>query len=614
MQILSYCFSPERSVLYGRALSSCSKGPLASSPTHVCPGMSGVVSRIAAWRGGRRVGILVLVLLFVVPIPALAVDDSAFEVLLEAGMPGLLDEYGVSGSVVSQITRGTVASTYAYGLANIETGRAMSPDMVFEFGSCGKVLTAWATMKLVEWGAIDLDTPVNAYLDRLQIESPVFDPNEVTVRRLLSHTSGLGIHGYLDYSLRRANAPGLVASLRGAHLLEGIVETLEPGGGLSFGRIDLVQKPGLGYRYSGTGYGVLQVLIEDVTGEPFDTFVQREITDPLGAGSLQWKWTPETMAQAPTPYGEEGQALEYRQLALQGIGSELGTVADFARFVAATTGGPNGEPPGRGVLSPTTIETMTTPDFEAGFHQGLGYPLGLLNGHRSVSHGGRNIGWEAFFILDTVSGDGFVVASNSNRAAPLHTAITGLFLDATYGPGDRTNSTPLAALEPLSLVFLAVSLALWVVLLWGLGRFITDLRSGRRARVARPSWRGLVRTSKWALALLFGWYTLYSQLTLRLPGWYPDLWPTTGSLVLMGTLVAGLVFSLASVFLPRLPVVGPDPTESIAEGSVEGAMGLNRRQGSCDPHHRRPRGRRPRKRARLGPAKTANATGDESAR
>ena len=518
-------------------------------------------NRFACWRRGLPFGIVILVVLLVVPIPALAADDGEFEVLLEAEMPGFLDEYAVSGSVVSHITNGTVTSTNAYGLADLETGRAMSPDMVFEFGSCGKILTAWAAMKLVERGAIDLDTPVNEYLDRLQIESRLYDPDGVTVRRLLSHTSGLGIHGYLDYSPRRSNPPDLIESLRGAHLLEGIVETLEPGGGLSFGRIDLVQEPGLGYRYSGTGFGVLQVLIEDVTGEPFDTFVQREITDPLGAESLRWEWTPELVARAPTPYGEEGQAVEHRQLTIHGIGSELGTVADFASFVAATAAGPNGEAPGRGVLTPATIETMTTPVLEAGFHQGLGYPLGLLNGHRSVSHGGRNIGWEAFFILDTVTGDGFVVASNSNRAAPLHNAITGLFLDATYGPGDRIDSAPLPLLEPLSWVFLAVSLVLWIVLMVGLVRFLRDVRSGRRARVARPSRGRSMRALPWVLSLLFGWYTLYSSWNLYLPAWYPDLWPTTGSVVLMVTLIAGLAFRVATAFF----LLAGDTPEDLAD-------------------------------------------------
>jgi CubicO group peptidase (beta-lactamase class C family) len=503
---------------------------------------------------GRRwrlaLGIFVVVVMLLVPLPGLAVDDQGFAVLLEERVPGLLVEYGVPGSVVSFIENGTVAWTTAYGMADLDARTAMSPDMVFEFGSCGKILTAWATMKLVERGAIDLDRPVNEYLDRLQIESDLFDARAVTVRRLLSHTSGLGIHGYVDFSPRRANPPDPVETLQGAHLLEGIVETLAPGA-LSSGRISLMQEPGHGYRYSGAGYGVLQVLIEDVTGEPFDSFVPREITDPLGAASLRWEWTPELEARSPTPYGEEGQALEHRQLAIHGIGSEVGTVEDFARFVAATVGGPNGEPPGRGVLSPETIGRMTSPMREAGLYQGLGYPLGVLNGHRSVSHGGRNMGWEAFFILDTVTGNGFVVASASNRAGPLHGAITGLFLDTAYGPGTRPTMAPLPSLEILSWVFLGVSLVLLIALLVGLFRLVRDVRSSRRARVDRPSRRSLVRALPWVLALLFGWYTLYSPLTLYLPAWYPDLWPTTGSGVLMGILLTGIAFRVATAFFPR---------------------------------------------------------------
>jgi CubicO group peptidase (beta-lactamase class C family) len=517
-----------------------------------------------SWRQRLPLGVSVLLVMLLVPIPASAVDDSEFEVVLEAEMPGLLDEYGVSGSVVSHIANGSVTWTNAYGIADLDAGTAMSPDMVFEFGSCGKILTAWATMKLVERGAIELDTPVNEYLDRMQIESGRYDPSGVTVRRLLSHTSGLGIHGYVDYSPRRANPPDPVETLQGAHLLEGIIETLEPGG-VSFGRIGLVQEPGYGYRYSGAGYGVLQVLIEDVTGEPFATFVQREITDPLGAGSLRWEWTPGLEAQSPTPYGEEGQPLEHRQLTIHGIGSELGTVEDFARFVAATVGGPNGEPPGRGVLSPETIGIMTTPVSEAGSYQGLGYPLGSLNGHRSVSHGGRNMGWEAFFILDTVTGHGFVVASASNRAGPLHGAITDLFLDTTYGPSIRTSPVPLPGLELLSWVFLTISVVLLAVLALSLLRFINDVRSGRRKRSDSPSRRSLLRAVPWVLALLFGWYTLYSPLTLYLPAWYPDLWPNRGSGVLMATLMAGTAFRVAGAFFPRLV---EDATSDSAEPST----------------------------------------------
>ena len=504
-----------------------------------------------SWPVWRTTGALALVIVLGIPAAGLAQGVGDFERDLGERMDGLLDEYGVSGSVVAFIDDGAVIGTTAYGLADAESGHAMRPDMVFEFGSCGKIITAWAVMKLVEDGLVDLDVPVNDYLQRMQIDSPEYDVDGVTVRRLLSHTSGLGIHGYVDYSPRRADLPDAVDTLRGAHLLEGIVETFDPGGGLSFGRIELVQAPGTGYRYSGAGYGLLQVLIEDVTGEPFADFVQREITDPLGARSLRWEWTPELEARAPTPYGEEGQRLERRQLSIQSIGSEIGTVEDFARFVAATVTGPDGASPGRGVLTPATLEEMMTPLAEADFIQGLGYPIGSINGQRFVSHSGANMGWDAFFILDMVSGDGFVVASASNRAGPLHSAMTNLFVDRMYGTGLAENPPPVGGIEALSWIFFAISLILAGVLVTGWLRFRRELRSGRRARVDRPTGGDLVRVLPWAVALLFGWYTVYSPFPVFLPAWYPDLWPTRGSAVLMVVLVAGLTFRIVTAFFPR---------------------------------------------------------------
>ncbi|MCB0232040.1 MAG: serine hydrolase, partial [Anaerolineae bacterium] len=100
-------------------------------------------------------------------------------------------------------------------------------------------------------------------------------------------------------------------------ILEGLAEALETGD-YSSGRAELVAEPGAGFKYSGAGYTVAQMVLEDVTGEPFASFVQREITDPLGAVSIRWAWTPELAARAPTPYGNEIQPLEKRQLAVQG--------------------------------------------------------------------------------------------------------------------------------------------------------------------------------------------------------------------------------------------------------------------------------------------------------
>ncbi len=473
--------------------------------------------------------------------------DDAFADRLDAEMPGLLEHYGVPGTVVARISNGDVAWTRAYGVANRATGAPIRPDMVLGFGSIGKILTAWATMRLVEEGRLDLDAPANRYLKRWQIESSEYDAGEVTIRRLLSHTSGLSIHGYLDYSPRRAALPDLVESITSAHLLEGVSETLQTGR-LSRGNVALVQQPGSGFKYSGGGFAVLQMVIEDVTGEPFAQFVQREITGPLGATSLRWVWTPELEANAPVPYGDEGQPLERRQLSIEGIGSEIGTVTDLARVMAATVTGPNDEPRGRGVLSEKTVTTMITPQPGTGSIQGLGYGLGMLNGARSVSHGGQNSGWIAFFILDTVRRDGFVVASPSNRATPLHPTITNLWLDVTYGPGPRTDWAPAPALGTMALLPLSVAVLLAVALVVTTVRLVWQVRRGRRVRVARPEARRLWGGLPWLLWLLFLVYTVYTTLPLYLPGGWPDFWPTPGSLALAAVLAGWAVYSGVAAF------------------------------------------------------------------
>jgi CubicO group peptidase (beta-lactamase class C family) len=503
----------------------------------------------------RRPRVVVLALVFWVAMtgsPALAQTDERLDASLTEQMPLLLERYGVSGSVVAAIENGDVAWARAYGLADVSEGTPMGPDLVFNFGSCGKMITAWAVMRLVEEGKVDLDAPVNRYLRRWQIESATYDAAEVTVARLLSHTSGLGVHGYLDRSPRRVATPDLVHTLSSVHLLEGLSETLDSGR-LSFGNAELVQDPGSGYRYSGAGYGVLQLLVEDVTGEPFATFVQREITDPLGATSLRWSWTPELEDRAPTPYSEEGRPVEYRQLTMHGIGSTVGTVADFARFVAAGVTGPNGEPAGRGVLEPDTVARLTASWPEAGPDQGLAYPLGRVNYEtRTVLHSGANTGWMAFFVLDTVSREGLVIASPSSRADPLHDSIFDLWLDAAYGPGTRQAQPPVPPIGWQSQLLIAVAAVLSLILAVAVIRFVQKRRAGHLA--VRPLAVAVATTTlPWVGALLFGWYTIYSSLPLYLPEWYPDLWRTTGSDALMVTLAAWVAFSGVRIRAGRVP-------------------------------------------------------------
>ncbi len=346
---------------------------------------------------------------------------------------------------------------------------------------------------------------------------------------------------------------------------------------LSLGNAELVLEPGSAYKYSGAGFTVLQMVIEDVTGESFDTFVERSVTGPLGMGSAGWAWSPELRAAAPVPYGNEGQALEYRQLANHAIGSEIMTVPDFARFVAATVVGPDGEPAGRGVLRPDTIYQMITAQPGAAREgAGLGYGLGTLDGARSVTHSGANSGWTAFFILDTRRREGFVIASASLRGGPMHLAVLNRWLDAFY-PGQRTDPPPAPALDPTALLTLGLAAIVGLPLPVLMARSARDLAKGRLTRRQRPTLRSLLPALPWMFWLLFNWYTVYSPLPVYLPAGFPDFWPSPATAVLLAVLAAWTAYRVAVAFTVRSPrpVIAGRAVPSGSGGHVESATLAN---------------------------------------
>jgi CubicO group peptidase (beta-lactamase class C family) len=357
--------------------------------------------------------LLLFAAILALAVHAVAAGDDPFAAALEKHMPGLLARSRVPGAVVSYITDGSVAWTKAFGLANLQNGAPMQPDMVFNHASDAKPLTAWGVMRLVEQGKVELDAPANRYLKRWQLRSTEFNPDEVTLRRLLSHTAGLTIHGYADYE---QGAP-----------LPSLVEVLE-GKNQGNGPCIIKWQPGSKSEYSGGGFVILQMIIEDVSGESFAAFMRREVVKPLGLSSLEWVWTPELIRRAATPYDERQKDVGYRQLACQAIGSMNCTVSDFATFMAATVPGPNDEPPGRGLLKPQTIAQMSE-DQPNAVGSGLGYGVGGFKGERFLTHSGANIGWTAFFIIAVNRREGFVIANNSSLGSSLNEEVRKLWAE-----------------------------------------------------------------------------------------------------------------------------------------------------------------------------------------
>jgi CubicO group peptidase (beta-lactamase class C family) len=255
---------------------------------------------------------------------------------------------------------------------------------------------------LVEEGRIQLDAPVNRYLTRLQITSDEYDVNGVTVRRLLSHTSGLSHGSYPGY-LPGTDVPDLVAALKGE-------VPPSPGSGMLH-EIRVVRAPGSKLAYSGTAYAVLEVMIEDVTGQSFPAYMRESVLVPLGMDRSAFGWPDSIRQHAAAPHNLWSDTNPIRRFTGDAWGNLNTTASDLGRWLAATVDGPSG-PRGRGVLSPGTIDSMLTVN-RGKF--GISYEAETLpDGTELWGHSGWNLGWMSRVHIDPETGNGLVVLANAD--------------------------------------------------------------------------------------------------------------------------------------------------------------------------------------------------------
>ena len=487
------------------------------------------------------VSMTLLGLLSACPIAASQDDDASyasnlFAAALEESMPLWLVKYNVPGAVVSYIDNGEVTWTKAFGVADRRTGAPMRTDSTFCFASCAKSMTAWGVMHLVEQGQVDLDAPVDQYLKRWHLPPSQYDPGGVTIRRVLSHTAGLTVGGYGGYFARRYPIPSLEQVLDGQNQWNGAVQ--------------IAWEPGSGFHYSGGGYTVLQMVIEDVTGEPYAEYVKREILNPVGLTEGDWTWTPALKNGAATPYGFRGDdVMQYRQFATLGIGNYISSVPDFARFIAAGVPGPNGEPVGRGVLKPETVALIMSaqPD---GIGYGFGYAVGQFSdGTPVVLHGGASDGWVAFFALAPEQRNGFVFAAASDLAQPLRYSVYELW--ATVAMGKTAPIKPEALMPtanpdkvsvPVSLILAAV---LGAIAVRGAVQLRLEIGSRRRRWQLKLGTLSAITAGFWVLFSAAWVYYFHASLPIWLPPSVPDFrWPQEMiwvTLAMMACIMLGMI-------------------------------------------------------------------------
>jgi CubicO group peptidase (beta-lactamase class C family) len=403
-----------------------------------------------------------------------AVEGAARQALAASTAPGL---------AVALVHHGQVVWVAGYGVADSETGQPVTAGTRFQAASLSKPVTAWGVLRLVESGRIGLDEPVPGRLQRWRLPPSPFDADGITVRRLLSHTAGLSVHGYVGQSADRP-LPSIEASLSG--------ET-----GDSF-PVEPLEAPGRRWLYSGGGYSLLQLLVEELSGRPFADYMQAEVLEPLGmtASSFHWSRT----ATTARPHDADGRRIGDFAFAEQAAAGLVTTAPDLARFVAAALPGPLGEPPGRGVLSPAAVRLALTAAPGTDGRWGLGYGLGLLpGGDRLAYHEGANRGWRAGLALLPDRRAGIAVLANGDAGSdPIDAVVQQWLALATPSPKQAWLRTAV-----LAILAVAAAAALGLAVrrrthLEALGRqdgrvFATATpwfcRAGPRGRDgARPGW------------------------------------------------------------------------------------------------------------------------------
>ena len=357
-----------------------------------------------------------------------AVEDAARQALASSTTPGL---------AVALVHHGRLIWAAGYGVADRTTGQPVTATTRFQAASLSKPVTAWGVLRLVESGRIGLDEPIVGHLRRWRPPASPFDADGLTVRRLLSHTAGLSVHGYVGQRADRP-LPSIVASLSG-----------KTGDGFP---VELLEAPGQRWLYSGGGYSLAQLLVEQLTGRPFTDYLQAEVLEPLGmtASSFHWSRT----AATARPHDAHGRQIGDFAFAEQAAAGLVTTAPDLARFLAAALAGPRDEPPGRGVLSPAGVQVALTAAPATDGRWGLGYGLGLTpGGDRLAYHEGANRGWRAGLALLPDRRAGIALLANGDAgSAPIDAVVQQWLALATP---NRTH----ARLRTAVLAILAVAAA-----------------------------------------------------------------------------------------------------------------------------------------------------------
>lgn len=336
-------------------------------------------------------------------LPILRIADQPVKWTMEER----LAHYGCPGVGVAVMKGGEIDWSAGFGVRELGQPAQCDADTVFMVASCSKPVAALVAMMLVERGVLDLDRPVNDYLKRWQLPGNEFTARTpVTLRRALSHTAGLTVNGWGVTPRDGSPVPTTLDLLNGKHPTMPVPV--------------VVNKHYDGHdRYSGGGFVITQLIVEDLLGRTFDDVAREFIFEPLGMTNTTYT-QPLPAAfhgNVASGHGDDGQPYPggWMLSSEMAAGGLFSSANDYAKFLLACRAAFLGEK--NSLITQSTAHDMMTRFDKSAF--GLGFHV-LGDGDAArINHGGSNDGYQSETNLYLESGDGGVVLTN---------ATSGLFL------------------------------------------------------------------------------------------------------------------------------------------------------------------------------------------
>jgi CubicO group peptidase (beta-lactamase class C family) len=328
---------------------------------------------------------------------------------LDPRIPELLAEAKVPGLSIAVVKDSALSWRRSYGVANAETKAPVSDDTIFEAGSVSKTVFAYAVLKLCEKGILSLDAPLTKYWAERPLNDPRLDL--ITVRRVLSHTTGL------------------------------------PNWRISETPLGLAFTPGEQWSYSGEGYWYLQTVISHLLGHvdsdkcltfadglrvcatDIGDYLKVNVLNPFEMSSSGYIWNPDYEMRAAEGHDLDGRIRRPRRRAsaidaarYAAAGGLHTTATDYARFMIEVL---NPRPADAYRLDRPTRDEMLRPHVK--IDSTRSWALGWQVIHRSsgdvISHGGDNPGFKSFVVASVPRKTGWVILMNGDNAAPIIQAL-----------------------------------------------------------------------------------------------------------------------------------------------------------------------------------------------